>query len=136
MLGIWQQQPAAASLLWDTSYGPKVRGGSGPSRVETYADARSIPIYNVTGSNTWDWMRWAARTRRFAAIGAGRIHFQTLYGWDPSANVWYVCNNNSTSVVDSYDWESFRRLHLSSGQWVVILDLPPPAPVPVYRRWW
>lgn len=136
MCGVWQRVPAAAALLWDTQYGRAVRGGSGPSRVENYCDAREIPVYNVTGSTTWDWMRWAARTRRFAAIGAGRIHFQTLYGWDPSSNTWYVCNNNSTSRVDSYTWESFQRLHLSSGQWVVILDAPPPAPVPVYRQWW
>lgn len=135
MLGIWQRQPAAAALLWDTAYGPKVRGGSGPSRVEAYANDRSIPVYNVTGQGTWDWMRWAARTRRMAAIGAGRVHFQTLYGWDPQTNRWAVCNNNSTSRIDLYSWEEFRRLHLSSGQWIVVIDAPPPAPVPEYRPW-
>ena len=136
MCGIWQRQPAAAALLWDSDYGPRVRGGSGPSRVESYCETRRIPVYNVTGSNTFEWMKWAARTRRFAAIGAGRVHFQTLYGWDPTANKWHVCNNNSTSKVDEYTWSEFRSLHLSSGQWVVILDAPPPAPVPQYARWW
>jgi hypothetical protein len=136
LCGIWQLQPAAAALLWDSPFGPKVRGGSGPSRVDAYCESRKIPVWNITGANTWDWMKWAARTRRFAAIGAGRIHFQTLYGWDPSSNTWYVENNNSPQRVDSYSWEEFRRLHLSSGQWVVVLDLPPPAPVPQYVRWW
>lgn len=136
MCGIWQNVPAAYTLLWDTPYGPKVRGGSGPSRVEAYADRREIPVFNVTGSTTWEWMRWAARTRRMAAIGAGGNHFQTLYGWDPGRNVWYVCNNNSTGRVDEYSWDAFRRLHLASGQWIVVIDRPPPAPVPQYASWW
>lgn len=134
--GIWQNEPRAYTLLWDSEYGAKVRGGSGPSRVEAYADRRQLPIYNVTGSGTWEWMRWAAKTRRLAAIGAGRSHFQSLYGWDPSTNRWFVENNNSTSRVDSYTWEDFRRLHLSSGQWIVIIDRPPPAPIPQYVTWW
>ncbi len=136
MCGQWQNVPAAYTLLWDTDYGPRVRGGSGPSRVESYAERRHIPVYNVTGSATWDWMRWAARTRRFAAIGAGSVHFQTLYGWEPGSNRWFVCNNNSPTRVDEYSWEAFRRLHLASGQWVVILDHPPPPPLPKYVDWW
>ena len=136
MCGVWQNVPAAYSLLWDTEYGARVRGGSGPSRVEAYAEKRNIPVYNVTGSTTWEWMRWAARNRRFAAIGAGSVHFQTLYGWNPQTNRWYVCNNNSPTRVDEYTWDQFRRLHLASGQWIVVLDRPPPAPVPQYARWW
>ncbi len=136
LCGIWQNEPTAYTLLWDSEYGPKVRGGSGPSRVEAYAERRKIPIFNVTGSGTWDWMRWAARTRRMAAIGAGRSHFQTLYGWDPSIDRWAVLNNNSTSKVDTYTWEEFRRLHLSSGEWCWVIDRPPPAPVPQYATWW
>lgn len=136
MAGIHMNCPAAYTLLWDTDYGSKVRGGSYPSRVEEYARKRSIPIYNVTGSNTWDWMQWAARTGRFAAIGAGGAHFQTLYGWDEKRNVWYVCNNNSPKVVDEYTWEQFKRLHLASGQWVVIIDKPPPPMTANYVQWW
>jgi len=136
MCGFNQNVPEAYTLLWDSEYGKKVRGGSGPSRVESYANARKIPVYNVTGTNTWEWMRWAARTRRMAAIGAGRVHFQTLYGWDPVTNRWFVCNNNSTSKVDAYTWGEFQRLHLSSGQWIVVIDKPPTAPVPEYAAWW
>ncbi len=136
MTGAWQNCPNAAGLLWDTEYGSAVRGGSTPQRVETYADRRGLRIWNVTGSQTWEWMRWAAKTGRFAAIGAGSAHFQTLYGWDEKQNRWFVCNNNSTSRVDEYDWESFRRLHLASGQWVVILNYPVAPRLPVYREWW
>lgn len=136
MCGIWQNVPLAYTLLWDTAYGPAVRGGSGPSRVETYAARRGMRVYNVTGSNTWEWMQWAAKTGRFAAIGAAANHFQTLYAWDPQRNVWYVCDNNSPKQVDEYTWEEFRRLHLSSGQWVVILDYPPSPAVPRYVQWW
>lgn len=136
MCGVWANVPAAYTLLWDTEYGQRVRGGSGPSRVEAYAERRHIPVYNVTGTMTWDWMRWASRTRRFAAIGAGSSHFQTLYGWNPAKDEWFVCNNNSPTKVDKYTWESFRRLHLSSGQWIVILDKTPPAPPPQYVKWW
>lgn len=130
--GAW----SAATLLWDTDYGAKVRGGSNPSRVESYSARRGIPIYNVTGEGTFDWMKWAAKTGRFAAIGAGGSHFQTLYGYNPKTDVWYVCNNNSTSKVDEYSMDEFRSLHLASGRWIVVLDLPPAPVVPQYIPWW
>lgn len=136
MCGVDQNIPAAASLLWDTKYGSKERGGSGPSRVARYCREREIRIYNITGKPTWHWMRWAAETGRGAAIGAGRAHFQTLVGHDPETGTWYVCNNNSTHRIDEYNDAEFRRLHLASGQWVVILDYPPHANRPCYVRWW
>jgi hypothetical protein len=136
MCGLAQNVPAAYTLLWDTQYGSRVRGGSWPSRVEGYCQDRQIKAFNITGEQAWEWMRWAAKTGRMAAIGAGRRHFQTLYGWDPRTNTWYVCNNNSPTVVDEYSWDSFRRLHLASGQWVVILDYPPSPRSPKYIAWW
>jgi len=136
MCGVDQNAPAAATLLWDTEYGKKERGGSGPSRVAAYCDKRGIRAYNVTGSTTWDWMKWACATGRGAAIGAGSNHFQTLMGYDPQSGTWYVCNNNSPRQIDSYDEAQFRRLHLASGQWVVILDYPPHPARPMYLRWW
>jgi len=136
MCGVDQNVPAAATLLWDTEYGPRERGGSGPSRVSAYCNRRDIRAFNITGSNTWDWMKWAAQTGRGAAIGAGSAHFQTLMGYDPSSGTWYVCNNNSPSRIDEYDEASFRRLHLASGQWVVILDYPPHPERARYARWW
>jgi hypothetical protein len=143
MCGCWSGVPEFACLLWDTDYGPKVRGGSWPQRVSGYASRLQVPIWNVTGSTTWEWMRWAGKTGRFAAIGAGGNHFQTLYGYDDNDtpddlddDVWLVCNNNSTHKIDRYTWSQFRRLHLASGQWVVILDAPGQPPVPQYVQWW
>ena len=136
MCGVWCNVPAAATLLWDTPYGKAVRGGSWPDRVADYCERRQIKAFNVTGDTTWEWMEWAARTGRFAAIGAGRSHFQTEYGRDSGAGRWYVCNNNSTHKIDEYGNEEFRRLHRASGEWVVILDGPAPPPPPRYVRWW
>lgn len=135
MCGVWQNIPQASTLLWDTPYGEKVRGGSYPSRVAAYCRERNIPAWNVTGDSTFDWMRWACKTGRFAAIGAGRAHFQTLYGYDPGSGKWYVCNNNSTHRIDEYSDAEFRRLHLASGPWVVVLKDAAPA-TPEYHPWW
>ena len=49
MCGAWNNVPAATTLLWDTEYGPAVRGGSWPSRVADYCRRRGIRAYNVTG---------------------------------------------------------------------------------------
>ena len=130
MVGTWNNVPAATTLLWDTIYGSAVRGGSGPSRVADYCERRKIQAWNITGSLTFEWMEWAAKTGRFAAIGAGTRHFQTEYGREP--RLWYVCNNNSTSVIDKYTEKEFKDLHLASGQWVVILKGPAPPPPPEY----
>ena len=57
MCGVDQYVPAAATLLWDTEYGPRERGGSYPSRVAAYSRQRGIRIDNITGSSTFDWMK-------------------------------------------------------------------------------
>ena len=136
MSGVYHNNPNAASLLWDTEYGSRVRGGSGPGRVEDYFNRRGIKGWNITGANTWEWMKWAAKTGRMIAIGAGGSHFQTLCWYNPDKGVWYVCNNNSPTKIDEYDEAGFRRLHLASGQWVVILDTPAAPAVPKYVQWW
>lgn len=136
MMGASQNSPEFTTLLWTTEYGPAERGGSGPSRVARYARERKIPIYNVTGSTTIDMMKWACRNGRGAAIGAGSAHFQSLFGYDPSTDTWWVCNNNSTGRIDEYSDEAFRRLHRASGPWIVIIDRPPQPPTPIYAAWW
>jgi hypothetical protein len=136
MTGTDQNIGAFAYLLWDSEYGKKVRGGSSPSRVANYARERNVRIYNVTGKTTWDWMKWACLNGRGAAIGAGGNHFQTLVGYDPPSQKWYVVNNNGDQRIQEYDDAAFRRLHLASGQWCVILDYPPaPAPARIVE-WW
>lgn len=139
MAGVHGNDLNAASLLWDTEYGPAVRGGSWPSRVEAYCDRRGIKAWSVTANTvdeTLPWMVWAARTGRFAAIGAGQAHFQTLYGYDPlSERPWMVCNNNSTHRIDRYGEAEFKRLHAASGPWVVILERASSDP-PSLVKWW
>lgn len=136
MCGADQNDANSASLLWDSIYGPAERGGSGPQRVAEYCNRRGIKAWNVTGPNTWDWMRWASDTGRMAAIGAGHNHFQTLCWYDRQRGIWWVCNNNSPTRIDAYNEREFRSLHLASGQWVVILDRPPSPPRAIYRKWW
>lgn len=140
MCGVWQNCPQASTLLWSTSeYGPAVRGGSYPSRVEAYSDRRKIPVYNITGDSTYDWMRWASETGRMSAIGCFSVHFQTLVWYDPTPGEprpWRVCDNNSTSKIDRYTEQEFRRHHEASGKWVVILKTPSPPATPVYVEWW
>lgn len=135
MAGVHCNDIRASTLLWDTDYGKAVRGGSWPSRVANYCDERGIKAYNVTGDSTIAWCRWAAKTGRFAAIGAGRAHFQTLYGYDNTRKVWLVCNNNSTDRIDEYSEDAFRRLHYASGPWVVILQRSS-SPNPELNEWW
>jgi hypothetical protein len=136
MIGVDQNVPAAATLLWDTEYGPAERGGSNPARVAAYADRRGIALYNVTGSGTWEWMKWACANGRGCAIGAGTAHFQTLVGHDPQRGRWYVCNNQTPHKIDVYDDAAFRRLHLASGPWIVVLDAPPRPARAHYTKWW
>jgi hypothetical protein len=140
MVGMWINRPEWTYLLWDTEYGKAERGGSWPGRVADYARRRGMHIYNVTGdsfADTRPWMLWAAKTGRFCAIGAGRAHFQTLYGYVPGdPKPWRVCNNNSTWKVDAYTEDEFRRLHMASGPWVVVPDEPAPAPPPRVVPWW
>lgn len=136
MIGRDQNFPAAYTLLWTTEYGKAERGGSGPSRVAEYSRRRGIPVWNVTGRNTYEWMRWCCRNGRGAAIGAGGSHFQSLFGKTPDDQTTYVCNNNSTHKIDEYNPDSFRRLHEASGTWIVVIDGPPHPPLPRYVAWW
>jgi len=137
MCGADQNVPQAATLLWDSEYGPAERGGSRPSRVAEYCERRGIHAWNVVGPPTFAWMKWAVTTGRGAAIGASPMHFQTLYGYDPERKLWLVCNNQTPQRIDAYTEDQFRRLHLSCGiQWAVILDANPRAPVARYDEWW
>lgn len=145
MCGVWQNCPPASTLLWDTEYGRRVRGGSYPSRVESYCDQRKIPVYNVTGEATMDWMKWASKTGRMSAIGCYSNHFQTLLYYNPDPNdpkPWKVKNNwgvsggDSVRSYNSFTEAEFKKYHLASGRWCVILKTPPPPPTPRYVAWW
>lgn len=137
MVGLYHNNNNAASLLWDSEWGSAEIGGSGPSRVANYARKRGLSIYNVTGDRyPYKWHTWAVKTGRFAAIGAGRMHFQTLYGKDFDKNTWFVCNNNSPHKVTEYSDNGYSSLHEASGQWLVILKGHAPNVPPQYIKWW
>jgi hypothetical protein len=138
--GVWQNDPRASTLLQNTKYGPRVRGGSSPSRVEAYADRRGIPLWNITG-DTYPWMKWGAKTGRMMAIGCFSAHFQTLLWYNPDPadpKPWKVRNNwyNTTSINNEYTDAEFRRYHSNSGHWVVILKATPPPMLPTHVAWW
>lgn len=132
--GIWQNQPIAWTLTWDTEYGCAVRGGSTPSRFERDAKARGLDALSVTGSMTYDYMRWGIRNGRWVAIGAGTAHFQTLVDYDDrgtpqtSDDYWYVWNCNRYHTVTRYTDAEFRRLHEASGRWCIVMKAYPDRP--------
>lgn len=136
MAGVDQNVPAAWTLLWDSEYGPKERGGSGPERVASYARKRGLRVHNITGRPVYEWLEWATGNGRGAAVTCGASHMQYLMGRDKAAGKWYVCNNNSPERIDTYDDATFHRLCDSSGPWCVILDYPAHPERPVYRKWW
>jgi hypothetical protein len=143
--GVWQNCPQASTLLFNSDYGSRQHGGSGPGRVEAYSDKRQIPVYNVTGNNYEDtrpWMIWASRTGRMAAIGCFGSHFQTelYHSDDPNDPKPWKVRNNWRGITDTYyQWteDEFKKFHMQSGPWVVVLKTPPPPPAGAqYVQWW
>lgn len=138
LAGVHQNVPAAEFLLWDSPYGPKVRGGAWPERVKEYCNARGIRAYNIEGKETMAWIEWACRNGRYAAVTCGSAHMQTVVGMSADGQEVYVVNNNSPQRVDTYTREKFWRLHTADGPgWCVILDTPVPIPWmgPEYKDW-
>lgn len=126
--GLWQNVPLAWTLPWDTEYGTACRGGATPSSFERNAKARGLLAVSVTGSKTYEWMKWAIRNGRWCAIGAGRAHFQTLVGCDEQAGTWDVWNCNDRNVVTRYTDAEFQQLHKACGNWCIVLIEYPDAP--------
>jgi hypothetical protein len=76
-----------------------------------------------------------------AAIGCFGSHFQTFLYYDPTPGVakpYFVRNNWHGTTHTYYEWteSEFRRHHLASGQWVVVLKSPSPPMLPIYVKWW
>lgn len=136
-------EPIAAMLLYDSEYGPAIRGGSTPTRVANYCNSRHIKAHNITGvgdgvnTGTLAWMRYAVATRRYAAIGFERAHFETLWGYDGQRKKWLVVNNQLPAQmrVDEYDEPEFLRRHMASGPWIVVLQKPS-SDNPELVEWW
>jgi hypothetical protein len=45
-------------------------------------------------------------------------------------------NNNGDQRIQEYSDDAFRRLHLASGPWIVVLDYPPAPAPPQLIAWW
>jgi hypothetical protein len=140
--GVWQNKPEASTLLFNSPYGNRVRGGSGPSRVEAYSDARGIACWNITGDVCWDWHKWIAKTGRMAAIGYFGRHFQTQLWINPDPNdpkPYKVRNNwhGTTKTHYEHTKAEFEKYCRQSGLWLVVLKGNPPPPTGVrYVKWW
>lgn len=129
MVGLWNNNQSAASLLWNTEFGPAVRGGSSPSRVASYATARKIPIYNITG-NTEPWIEWALMTGRGCGGTWDYSHMVAFVGMTPDRQHFAICNNQTPRKIEWYDRATFYRRHRVDGTWVVILKNQAPTPSP------
>lgn len=144
MCGVHCKDLNAASILFDTPYGKAERGGGWPSRTASYCDKRGIKAWNVTGwPTTREWAIWCTQTGRFAAIGYFGSHFQTLYAYDPKhetngkSTPWGIMNNwsRSNAKIDWYSEDDFKRQHLNSGPWIVVLERPC-SDNPQIVKWW
>lgn len=139
MAGVHHGVPSAEFLLWNSPYGPAVRGGSWPARVAQYAGQRNIPIYNIEGSETIQWIEWALQTGRYAAITYGVRHMITAVGISDDKQTFYVVDNNLPSQVQAVSRSRFISQHRGyGGGWTVILKGPAPAAwkAPQYVAWW
>jgi len=133
--GVHHINANAESLLWNSDYGPAVRGGSGSERVKAYAASRGLDAWVIT-ENTQAWIEWALSTNRYAALSFDYYHFQTAVGMDDDKQTFYVVDNNSPERVQKVPRADFIARH-SWGQWCVILKGPAPPPwiAPALVNW-
>jgi hypothetical protein len=131
MHGVKCNNDNSANLLKNSEYGTAERGGSSPSRVSAYCNARGIDAYVVTGQATREMMKIWALTGRGAAIALESRHFQFVSDYDPQKGIWYVCDNRHPKTIDAYSETEFERLHVQGGQWAVFLKCHAPGVIPV-----
>jgi hypothetical protein len=141
MAGVACNLQAAENLLWQSPYGPPIRGGSSPSRVKAYCDARRLPAWNVTGPDSMQWVEWALRNGRPCGILWGQNHMITAVGYSGQSitkqSYIAVCDNNSPQRIDWYAYDDFKRRHNAwGGGWVVIFQTPPPPGKAPLVAWW
>lgn len=139
MMGVDQNVPAAEMLLWQSEFGPPVRGGSWPERTRRYCAERNIAAFHVEGANTIPWIEWALMNGRSAAITLTPAHMQWVTGMSADAQTFYVVDNNSPTRIDAWPRQRFIQQHqIHGGGWAVILDTPARVPwaAPQYVPWW
>ncbi len=138
MLGVWQNVPAAELLLWDSEFGPAVRGGAVPGRVREYCRSRGIDVHVVVG-DVVAWVEWACRTRRGAAVawvgrgGVRKNHMVTVVGMSDDRRRFAICDSNRPATIRWMDRPAFEK---SVGGWAVILDAPPGPGTARVVAWW
>lgn len=127
MCGAHHGLPPAELLLVDSPYGPAELDGSWPERVERYAASRGMPIWNVEGAQTIEWIEWALDRGCYAAITYGDRHMICAVG--RRGNDFYICDNNYPSEIRRVSREVFLREHRHhGGGWCVILKTAGPPP--------
>lgn len=129
MCGAHHGMPAAEFLLVQSEYGPPELGGSWPERVERYAQKRGMPIWNVEGSQSVEWIAWALRRGAYVGITYGQAHMIAAVGISADGQQFYVCDNNYPTEIRKVTRDVFVREHRTyGGGWCVILKTfgPPP----------
>jgi len=121
--------PAEYLLHGHPKYGPAVLGGSWPDRVERYCEERRIPVYNVEGSQSVDWIDWALQRGCYAVITYGHAHMIVAVGISEDGRWYYICDNNYPGEIRKVSRSTFVSEHRSfSGGWCVILKTCGPPP--------
>jgi len=129
--------PAAEYLLHGhPDYGPAVLGGSWPERVERYCKERSIPIYNIEGSQSIEYICWALDNGAYAVITYGHAHMINAIGISPDHQTFWIIDNNYPREIRQVSRQTFISEHRSfAGGWCVLLKTfgPPPWELPEPR---
>jgi len=120
---------AAECLLEnDDQFGPPELGGAWPERVQRVAQKRGIPIYNIEGPETIEWIDWALDQGHYASITYGQAHMINVIGRDAAGRYW-LWDNNYPDEQRPVDRNTFLREHrLYGGGWAVIGKLSGPPP--------
>lgn len=126
--GAHGNMPSAENLLWPSPYGPPLMDGSWPERIEREFAQRNIPIYNVEGSQTLDWIDWALDQGHYAAITYGVAHMITAVSRQSDGHYDIVDNNFPTEVRRVTRAVFIREHRRYGGGWAVILRGPAPPP--------
>jgi len=128
----------AEMLLWNSSYGSSVRGGSTSERVKAFAAQRGLDVWVIKGSETLPWIEWALSTSRYVALSFDNYHFQTAIGMETDKKTFYVVDNNSPTKIQKVPREQFIARHRDGGStWCVIIKGPSPPPwvAPESKNW-
>jgi hypothetical protein len=110
-------------------FGPAVLGGAWPERVEREFAKRKIPIYNIEGSQTIEWIQWALKRGHYVPITYGVAHMIAAVGVSEDAQTWWIWDNNYPTEVRKVSRSVFIKEHRRfGGGWCVIFKRGGPPP--------